>query len=251
LDGILSGFQPSDLLILAARPSMGKTAFALNIAQNIAMKGKKIAFFSLEMAKEQLVERMFCGLMEVDSWKLRTGQLDKSDFNRMGDVLDKLSRTPIFIDDAADCNMLEIRTKCRRLQAEHGVDMIVIDYLQLIRGSNPNLSAQNRVLEISEISRSLKAIARELQVPIIALSQLSRGVEMRTDKIPQLADLRDSGSIEQDADVVMFMYRDDYYHPDTSDCPGVTEVHIKKHRNGPIGKIELNFNKSQMKSLLG
>jgi len=247
LDRILSGFQPSDLVILAARPSMGKTALALNIAENMAIAGKHVGFFSLEMSKEQLVERMFCGLMQIDSWKLKSGRLEDADFRKMGEVMDKLSKTPIFIDDAADVNMLEIRTKCRRLQAEHGVDAIIIDYLQLIRGSNTNLSTQNRVLEISEISRSLKAIARELKIPIIALSQLSRGVEMRTDKIPQLSDLRDSGSIEQDADVVMFMYRDDYYNPESSDNPGVTEIHIKKHRNGPTGKIDLGFKISQMR----
>jgi replicative DNA helicase len=199
------------------------------------------------MSKDQLVERMFCGLLGVDSWKLRTGRLAKEDFSRMSSVLDQLSNAPIFIDDIVDVNMLEMRTKCRRLQAEHGVDMIIIDYLQLIRGSNPNLSLQNRVLEISEISRSLKAIARELQIPVIALSQLSRGVEMRNDKVPQLSDLRDSGSIEQDADLVMFMYRDDYYNPENTDSPGITEIHVKKHRNGPVGKIELSFNKSQMK----
>ena len=247
LDRVLSGFQPSDLVILAARPSMGKTALALNIAENMALSGKHVGFFSLEMSKEQLVERMFCGLMQIDSWKLKSGRLEEADFRKMGEVMDKLSKTPIFIDDAADVNMLEIRTKCRRLQAEHGVDAIMIDYLQLIRGSNTNMSTQNRVLEISEISRSLKAIARELKIPIIALSQLSRGVEMRTDKIPQLSDLRDSGSIEQDADVVMFMYRDDYYHPENSDNPGVTEIHIKKHRNGPTGKIDLGFKISQMR----
>jgi len=229
---------------------MGKTAFALNIAENIAIQGKKkVGFFSLEMSKEQLVERMFCGLMQIDSWKLRAGKLDESDFERMGDVLDKLSKASIYIDDEADANMLEIRTKCRRLQSEHGVDLIVLDYLQLIRGSNPNLSSQNRVLEISEISRSLKAIARELRVPVLALSQLSRSVELRNDKIPQLSDLRDSGSIEQDADVVMFMYRDDYYHPESSEVKGVTEIHVKKHRNGPTGKIELGFTIQQMKFL--
>jgi len=250
LDSLLSGLQQSDLIILAARPSMGKTAFALNIAENIAIQGKKkVGFFSLEMSKEQLVERMFCGLMQIDSWKLRAGKLDESDFERMGDVLDKLSKASIYIDDEADANMLEIRTKCRRLQSEHGVDLIVLDYLQLIRGSNPNLSSQNRVLEISEISRSLKAIARELRVPVLALSQLSRSVELRNDKIPQLSDLRDSGSIEQDADVVMFMYRDDYYHPESSEVKGVTEIHVKKHRNGPTGKIELGFTIQQMKFL--
>jgi len=248
LDKKLAGFQPSDLIILAARPSMGKTSLMLNLAQNMAINEKKsIGIFSLEMSKDQLVERMLASLMGVDSWKLRTGKLTESDFANMADKMDKLSSSKIFIDDSADSNMLEIRTKCRRLQAEHGLDVIMIDYLQLLKGSGTGFSATNRVLEIAEISRSLKIIGRELRVPVIALSQLSRAVESRTDKHPQLSDLRDSGSIEQDADVVMFMYRDDYYYPDTSERPGVTELIISKHRNGPTGKVELGFNAAQMK----
>lgn len=243
LDNKLSGLQPADLIILAARPSMGKTALALTLAQNASFKHKKsVGIFSLEMSKEQLVDRMFCSILGVDSWKLQKGKLDDEDFSRMGTVMDELSRASIFIDDSAGANIVELRAKARRLQMEHGLDLIVIDYLQLMQGNNP----MNRVQEISEISRSLKGLARELSVPILALSQLSRAVESRPGNCPQLSDLRESGSIEQDADVVMMMYREDYYD-ENSDRPGVTDLFIRKHRNGPIGRVELMFQKEKMR----
>jgi len=244
LDSKLSGLQRSDLIVLAARPSMGKTALALNIAQNIAKdKDKTVGIFSFEMSKEQLVERMFCSLLGVDSWKLRTGRLENKDLANIGNVMDDLSKTNMYIDDSASCNIVELRTKARRLQAEQGLDLLVVDYLQLMTGNNPN----NRVSEISEISRSLKILARELKIPLLAISQLSRAVESRTEKIPQLSDLRESGSIEQDADVVLFLYRDDYYNPDTTDKPGITDVFISKHRTGPTGRVQLGFKKEQIK----
>jgi len=244
LDAKLSAFQPSDLIILAARPSMGKTALALNIATNAAIKyGKTVGVFSLEMSKEQLVDRLFSSMLGVDSWKLQRGKLDDSDFQNMGPIMDDLSKANIFIDDSSASSMPEFRTKARRLQMEHGLDMLVIDYLQLMSTGN-NSYAGNRVQEISEISRSIKQIARELRIPIIALSQLSRAVESRPDKIPQLSDLRESGSIEQDADIVMMMYRDDYYNEDT-DRQGICDIYIRKHRNGPIGRVELLFKKEQ------
>lgn len=245
LDKTLSGLQPADLIILASRPSMGKTALALNIAQNIARQGKKtVGIFSLEMSKDQLVERMFCSIMGLDSWKLRTGKLTDQDLRNIGIVMQDLNNINIFIDDAPDCSIVDLRTKARRLQQEHGLDLLIIDYLQLMNSSQPNFT--NRVQEISEISRALKLLARELQVPIIALSQLSRVVETRQEKIPQLSDLRDSGSIEQDADVVLFIYRDEYYNPDTTTRPGRADVIIAKHRSGPTGKVELGFKKEQV-----
>ncbi len=244
LDAKLSAFQPSDLVILAARPSMGKTALALNIATNAAIKyGKTVGVFSLEMSKEQLVDRLFSSMLGVDSWKLQRGKLDDSDFQNMGPIMDDLSKANIFIDDSSASSMPEFRTKARRLQMEHGLDMLIIDYLQLMSTGN-NSYAGNRVQEISEISRTIKQIARELHIPIIALSQLSRAVESRPDKIPQLSDLRESGSIEQDADIVMMLYRDDYYNEDT-DRQGICDVYIRKHRNGPIGRVELLFKKEQ------
>lgn len=244
LDAKLSAFQPSDLIILAARPSMGKTALALNIATNAAIKyGKTVGVFSLEMSKEQLVDRLFSSMLGVDSWKLQRGKLDDSDFQNMGPIMDDLSKANIFIDDTSASSMPEFRTKARRLQMEHGLDMLIIDYLQLMSTGNSSY-AGNRVQEISEISRSIKQIARELRIPIIALSQLSRAVESRPDKIPQLSDLRESGSIEQDADIVMMLYRDDYYNEDT-DRQGICDVYIRKHRNGPVGRVELLFKKEQ------
>lgn len=245
LDNKLSGLQPSDLIILAARPSMGKTSFALNLAMNAAMHNKTVGVFSLEMSKEQLVDRLFASMLGVDSWKLQRGKLDDSDFQNMGPIMDQMSKANIFIDDSTASSMAEFRTKARRLQMEHGLDMLVIDYLQLMSTGNASY-AGNRVQEISEISRTIKQIARELRIPIVALSQLSRAVESRPDKTPQLSDLRESGSIEQDADVVLMMYRDDYYHEDT-DKQGITDIFIKKHRNGPVGRIELMFKKEQMK----
>lgn len=247
LDLMLSGFKPSDLIILAARPSMGKTALSLNMCLKAAIDNKKsVGIFSLEMSKEQLVDRMFCTQLQVDSWKLQKGQLDDQEFQEMGPVMDQLSRASIFIDDAVGSSIGELRAKARRLQLEYGVDMIIIDYLQLLTGSSKGGAQANRVQEISEISRSLKALAREIQAPVIALSQLSRSVESRPIKIPQLSDLRESGSIEQDADVVLMLYREDYYDPDT-ERKGITDLFVKKNRNGPTGAIELMFRKEQMR----
>jgi len=250
IDRILSGLQPADLVIIAARPSMGKTALALSIVQNIAIRGKKpatVGLFSLEMAKEQMVDRMFCSLLGVDSWKLQHGRLDDADFQKMGPVMDELNKAPVFIDDSVGMSITELRAKARRLQMEHGLDLIVIDYLQLMSSGNKALMG-NRVQEISEISRALKALGRELRIPIIALSQLSRAVELRNPKIPQLSDLRDSGSIEQDADVVMMLYRKDYYEENlTEEEKGITQIFVRKHRNGPIGTAELKFDKTQMR----
>jgi replicative DNA helicase len=246
LDGLTAGFQKSDLIILAARPSMGKTSFALNLAENAAIEYKiPVAVFSLEMSKDQLVDRLLSSQAGVDSWKLRTGNLNDDDFPKIGYAMGVLSEAPIFIDDSPVGNIMEIRAKARRLQMEENLGLIIIDYLQLMSGSGKNNDG-NRVQEISEISRGLKALARELNVPVIALSQLSRAVEHRDDKKPQLSDLRESGSIEQDADIVMFLYRDDYYHPD-SERKGITEILIRKHRNGPIGNVELFFNPAQMR----
>lgn len=247
LDNILSGFQPADLVIIAARPSMGKTALALNMAQNIAKKSKSVGLISLEMSKEQLVERMFCSLLGVDSWKMRTGKLNDSDFARIGSVMDDLNSMKIFIDDSVGNSIVELRAKARRLQMEHGLDVLFIDYLQLMTsGKSGTNNLSNRVQEISEISRSLKGLARELHIPIVALSQLSRAVEQRPSKVPQLSDLRESGAIEQDADVVMMLYREDYYEED-SQRAGCTDLFIRKHRNGPIGRVELAFKKEQMR----
>jgi replicative DNA helicase len=247
LDNMLSGLQPSDLVVLAARPSMGKTALALNVAQNVAKKGYSVGLISLEMSKEQLVERMFCSLLSVDSWKMRTGKMTDDDFSKIGGVMDELNSMKIFIDDSVGSSISELKAKARRLKMEHGLDFLVIDYLQLMSvGGIGGFSLTNRVQEISEISRSLKALARDLSVPIMALSQLSRAVEMRPSKIPQLSDLRESGAIEQDADVVLMMYREDYYEEDC-EKKGITDIYIRKHRNGPIGHVELAFKKEQMK----
>lgn len=246
LDLKLSGFQPSDLIVIAARPSMGKTSLALNIAQNVSVKAhKNVGIFSLEMSKEQLVDRLFASLLGVDSWKLQRGKLDDSDFQNMGPIMDELSKANIFIDDSVASSLPELRAKARRLQMENGLDLLIIDYMQLMSTGN-HMYAGNRVQEISEISRSLKQIGRELHVPVLALSQLSRAVENRPGNIPQLSDLRESGSIEQDADVVMMMYREDYYEED-SDRPGMTDIYIRKHRNGPTGRVEMLFKKEQMR----
>ncbi len=246
LDAITAGLQKSDLIILAARPSMGKTSFVLNIAEHVAIENKiPVGIFSLEMSKEQLVDRLLSSQAGVDSWKLRTGNLTDEDFPRIGYAMGVLSEASLFIDDTPGANVMEIRAKARRLQMEHGLGLVVIDYLQLMEGRSKS-GDPNRVQEISEISRSLKGLARELNVPVVALSQLSRAVEHRPDKRPQLSDLRESGSIEQDADIVMFLYRDEYYDPD-SDRKGITEVLIKKHRNGPTGAMELFFQPEQMR----
>lgn len=246
IDNILSGLQPSDLIIIAARPSMGKTSFALNIAQNIAQKEKSVGLISLEMSKEQLVERMFCSLLGVDSWKMRTGKLTDQDFAKIGGIMDELNNMKIFIDDSVVSSIAELRAKARRLQMENGLDLLIIDYLQLMTSGKSAGGYSNRVQEISEISRSLKSLARELHVPVIAISQLSRAVELRPSKIPQLSDLRESGAIEQDADVVLMLYREDYYEED-SDRSGITDIYVRKHRNGPTGRVELGFKIEQMK----
>lgn len=245
LDRITSGFQRNDLIIIAARPSVGKTAFALNIAQNIAINtDENVAIFSLEMGADQLVSRMLCAEGNIDAQRLRTGSLEADDWSKLTMAMGSLSNAGIFIDDSPGIRVNEIRSKCRRLKQEHGLGMILIDYLQLIQGSAN--SKENRQQEVSEISRSLKALARELNVPLVALSQLSRGVESRQDKRPMMSDLRESGSIEQDADIVGFLYRDDYYDEE-SEKQNIIEIIISKQRNGPIGNVELAFVKEYNK----
>ena len=242
LDRLTSGFQPSDLILVAARPSMGKTAFTLNIATNAAIRSKKtVAFFSLEMSKEQLALRMFSSEGQVDSQRLRVGDLKDEEWQKVISAADRLTKAPLWIDDTPGITVMELRSKARRLKAEHGLDLIVIDYLQLMQGRGRG-SGDNRQQEISEISRSLKALARELKVPVIALSQLSRSVESRQIKRPMLSDLRESGSLEQDADIVMFLYREDYYEKET-DRQNITEVIVAKHRNGPVDTVSLFFQK--------
>ena len=242
LDKLTSGLQPSDLILVAARPSMGKTAFTLNIAQHVAVhENKSVAFFSLEMSKEQLVQRMLCSEGGIDSQRLRVGELEENDWEKLINAADRLSRAPIYIDDTAGITVMELRSKARRLKAEHDLQLIVIDYLQLMQGRSSK-NSDNRQQEISEISRSLKALARELNVPVIALSQLSRSVESRQVKKPMLSDLRESGSLEQDADIVMFLYREDYYDPET-EHKNITDAIIAKHRNGPVDTVQLFFHK--------
>ena len=236
LDQRTAGLQPSDLILVAARPSMGKTAFSLNIIQTAGIKNKKsVAVFSLEMSKDQLVSRMLCAEAMVDSQKARTGMLEKDDWDRIAQSIPNITNSRIFIDDTPGINVMDMRAKCRRLKMEKGLDLIMIDYLQLMSGVGDGSSRQQ---EISDISRSLKALAREMNAPVIALSQLSRACEQRQDHRPMLSDLRESGAIEQDADVVMFLYRDEYYHPDT-EKKNVCEVIIAKQRNGPTGTVEL------------
>lgn len=243
LDNLTSGLQPSDLILVAARPSMGKTAFTLNIAANVAIRAKKtVAFFSLEMSKNQLMQRMLCSEASLDSQKARVGELTNEEWNRLIGMGEIIGKAPIYIDDTAGIQINELRSKARRLKSQHGLDLIIIDYLQLMQGSNTKNSGDNRQAEIAEISRSLKALARELNVPIIALSQLSRSVENRQVKKPMLSDLRESGSLEQDADIVMFLYREDYYDPQTTN-QNITEVIIAKHRNGPVDTVKLYFKK--------
>jgi len=246
LDSLLSGLQPSDLVILAARPSMGKSSLALDIAKNVALKEKKaVGIFSLEMSKDQLIDRLISSESNIDSWKLRQGMLsadgEQNDFVCIQHALGTLSEAPIFIDDASSCSVLQMRAMARRLQASHGLGLIVVDYLQLIE---PNNKILNSVQQITEISRQLKGLARELNIPVLALSQLSRAVEQRTPKVPRLSDLRDSGAIEQDADVVLFIYREDVYQEE-SPRKGVADIIIAKHRNGPIGRVELFFDKQR------
>jgi replicative DNA helicase len=248
LDGVLAGFQKSDLVILAARPSMGKTAFSLNLAHNVAKKSKRpVLVFSLEMSKEQLVDRLLATEAGVDAWNIRTGTMSDQDFERIGHAMGSLSEEPLLIDDTPSITVSEMRTKARRAAHNEPLGLIIVDYLQLMSGGSKfNNANANRVQEITEISRGLKALARELNVPVIALSQLSRSVENRSPQIPQLADLRESGSIEQDADVVMFIYREEYYKPDT-ERRHITDILVKKHRNGPIGNIELYFDISKQR----
>lgn len=246
LDNILAGLQKSDLVILAARPSIGKTTLALDIARNVAVNSKvPVGIFSLEMSKEQLVDRLLCSQATVDLWKMRTGKLSEDeDFTNIGHAMGVLSEAPIFIDDSATANIMEIRTKARRLQSEHNLGLIVLDYLQLMQGE---YATDNRVQEISAITRALKSIARELNIPVLVISQLSRAVESRTPPIPKLADLRESGSIEQDADVVMFIYRESAYKKDMEpDKKNIAEIHIAKHRNGPTGIISLFFDENKV-----
>ncbi len=239
LDKMTSGFQRSDLVIVAARPSVGKTAFALNIAQNVGVRAKEtVAIFSLEMSAPQLVQRIICAESNVDAGRMRTGHLEPDDWQKLTMAIGTLSEANIYIDDTPGVTVAEIRSKCRRLKKEKGLGMILIDYLQLIHGRGK--PGENRQQEVSEISRTLKGIARELDVPVIALSQLSRGVEQRQDKRPMMSDLRESGSIEQDADIVAFLYRDDYYDKE-SEKKNIIEIIIAKQRNGPVGTVELAF----------
>jgi replicative DNA helicase len=247
LDSILAGLQKSDLFILAARPSMGKTALSLNLAHNVAVKaGQPVLVFSLEMSKEQLVDRMLSMESGVDAWALRTGNLTDDDFEKIGHAMGTLSEAQIYIDDTPGITVSDLRTKARREAHIRPLGLIIVDYLQLMSGGRRFGSEGNRVQEISEISRGLKGIARELNVPLIALSQLSRSVESRSPQIPQLADLRESGSIEQDADVVAFIYREEYYNPE-SDRKNITDIFIKKHRNGPTGAVELYFDREKQR----
>ncbi|MFA4966600.1 MAG: replicative DNA helicase [Candidatus Margulisiibacteriota bacterium] len=244
LDNLTAGFQNSDLIIIAARPSVGKTALALNMAQNMAIKfGIPVAIFSLEMSKDQLAQRMLCSEAEIDALRLKTASLPDTGWKKLTRALAKLSEAPIYVDDSASATAMEIRAKCRRLKMEKGLGAVIIDYLQLMSGRG---RVENRVQEISEISRSLKTLARELDIPVIALSQLSRAVEQRTDRIPRLSDLRESGEIEQTADLVMFIHREDYYNPQ-SERGNIAEIIIAKQRNGPIGSIELVFRKDVTK----
>jgi replicative DNA helicase len=245
LDRITAGFQKNDLIIVAARPSVGKTAFALNIAQNVGIKTKEnVAVFSLEMGAEQLVMRMLSSEGNINSQNLRTGKLTSDDWGKLTVAMGNLSNAGIFIDDTPGIRVSEIRSKCRRLKQEKGLGLIVLDYLQLIQGSSQN--RENRQQEVSDISRSLKALARELEVPVIALSQLSRNVEQRQDKRPMMSDIRESGSIEQDADIVAFLYRDDYYNVE-SESKNMIEIIVAKQRNGPVGTVQLAFVKEYNK----
>ena len=246
LDNMTAGLQKSDLIILAARPAMGKTTLVTNLAYNVATIEKNpVLFFSLEMSKEQLVDRMLADASGVDSWNIRTGNLSDEDFAKLSEAMGEMAEAPIYIDDTPGLSVLEMRTKARRIAHENPLGLIIVDYLQLMQ-ANGNHNG-NRVQEVSEISRGLKLIARELNVPLIALSQLSRSVESRTPPIPQLADLRESGSIEQDADIVSFIYRPGYYEPDNPEVQNITDLIIAKHRNGPVGKVQLYFHPERLR----
>ena len=244
LDAKTSGFQKGDMVLIAARPSMGKTTFSLNIAENAALReGKSVVIFSLEMPKEQLAYKLLCSEANVDMLKLRTGNLDDDDWERIARATGPLSKAKIYIDDTAGLSVMEMRSKCRKIKMEHRIDMILIDYLQLMSGS---AGSESRQQEVSEISRSIKALAKEMECPIIALSQLSRAPEQRADHRPMLSDLRESGSIEQDADVVMFLYRDEYYNKETEE-KNIGECIIAKQRNGPVGTVKMAWIGSQSK----
>jgi replicative DNA helicase len=245
LDNITAGLQRSDLVILAARPAMGKTTLVTNLAYNVATVAKRpVLFFSLEMSKEQLVDRMLADASGVDAWNIRTGNLSDEDFSKLSEAMGEMAEAPIYLDDTPGLSVLEMRTKARRAAHETPLGLIIVDYLQLMQGSGRDNG--NRVQEVSEISRGLKLIARELNVPVIALSQLSRSVESRSPQVPQLADLRESGSIEQDADIVMFIYREAYYNPET-ERENITDLILAKHRNGPTGKVELYFHPERLR----
>lgn len=238
LDKLTSGLHPSDLIVIAARPSMGKSSLVLNIAENVALQQKvPVAIFSLEMSRHQLAQRLICSVARVDAQALRVGNLKEDDWPKFSNAVGQLAEAPIFIDDTANITIMEVRAKARRLMSRHKLGVVVVDYLQLMQGDG---RSENRQQEISEISRALKILGRELNVPIIAVSQLSRAVEQRQDKRPLLSDLRESGAIEQDADVVVFIYRDDYYYRD-SDDKGVAEIIVAKHRNGPTGTVKTAF----------
>lgn len=240
LDAMTSGFQPADLIIVAGRPSMGKTAFCLNIAQYAASEARvPTAIFSLEMSKEQLALRMLCSEARVDNHRLRIGCIAENEWGKLAMAAGRLAETNIYIDDTPGISVFEMRAKARRLKAEHGLGLIIVDYLQLMSSSRTR--SESREQEISEISRSLKALAKELNIPVIALSQLNRRVEDRVDKRPHMADLRESGAIEQDADVILFIYREEVYHPDSEEAKGKAEIIIGKQRNGPIGDVKLTF----------
>ncbi len=246
LDNMTAGLQRSDLIILAARPAMGKSTLSTNLAYNVAVKEKMpVLIFSLEMSKEQVVDRMLADAAGVDAWNIRTGNLTDEDFEKLSHAMGEMAEAPIYMDDTPGMTVLEMRTKARRLAHDRPLGLIVVDYLQLMSASSSR-SDGNRVQEVSEISRGLKLIARELNVPVVALSQLSRTVENRSPQIPQLADLRESGSIEQDADIVMFIYREDYYNPET-ERQHLVDLIIAKHRNGPVGKVELYFHPERLK----
>ena len=245
LDNMTAGLQRSDLIILAARPAMGKTTLVTNLAYNVATVAKQaVLFFSLEMSKEQLVDRMLADASGVDAWNIRTGNLSDDDFSKLSEAMGEMSEAPIFIDDTPGLSVLQMRTKARRAAHDQPLGLIIVDYLQLMQGSGRDNG--NRVQEVSEISRGLKLIARELNVPLIALSQLSRAVESRSPQVPQLSDLRESGSIEQDADIVMFIYREAVYNPET-ERENITDLIIAKHRNGPIGRVELYFHPERLR----
>jgi replicative DNA helicase len=240
LDHLTSGFQPGNLVILAARPSMGKSGLALCAAANLAVRQEvPTALFTLEMSKAEVTQRLMCSEAKVESQRLRSGKLAPDDWPRLTAACDRLAKAPIYVDDTGSITMMEIRSKARRLKMrEPGLGLVIVDYLQLMTSG---ASVENRVQEVSAISRSLKVLARDLDVPVLALSQLSRAVEQRHDKRPILSDLRESGSLEQDADLVLFIYRDEYYNPDTTDQQGLAEVHLSKHRNGPTGMVKLSF----------